>query len=1153
MQYDAGVGTIDTGDSNEELFFELDGDDYADNAEVVVSRTAHAPDGYNFVGWTIRGDTSGRVYYPGQTFVFKSRDAVTVNGKETIFLDAVYTRVGTASIVYDANGGTIDSETLDYGSPTDSSAPEPSTSYNTAAGTATISNLINNSEIRLSSGTGFSMEGATLVGWSTEPDYDPSTDTLFALGVDDGSGTIPTYYVDTEEPVTLYAVWQVKVYFHLNESTANANFGGEWETTVYTLEAPDLYSTSVYINNPVAQPSTDPVFYNSDNPDNLFFHYWGTMRYAGDEIEEYDFSQPVTGELHLYAYWDGPIQVPVHAVDASEETLVDKDDPWLTTQPQMIEIAASEVSLAAKTDADVYAANVPSGYTYAFAAVKSRTADLQTISEDNAITGLYYNSTAKKVFVRYKDISRADAPLADTDEVYLVYYKDPLTLNIGYKVMEMTGALNDPTRLRGTQVTTASVGDYNMQSYVTQPRYWAYNDYSYYAYAIGVPTATTSSQLQLITNSSNSDSSRPQLQIRNTWRGFQYSTDSGITWTNCGYDGDIQLYVVYFTTNSQPTIVTINEKTIGTASDMEEEFEYSIRIQKQTITRTEYANNRTWSNGQYVYTVAATQEEQGDFSNVVDPYNINLSDKESQSITLFNERTEGNWGSFNNNYNGTRYRYKRTVTETIQIVTITQTAKDGFQTTNTTIGGGTSTPPYIYTYTTTSTAATPSVTYTNTHTPLTVEVHVALVGGSGITLDDNERASTYTFTLPIDRSEDPDNTKVFLTELPSELLFTGDSTVYGFAGIVYGTSGTTQDDAVTVVGTDVSSITYAQMYPADASRDNVYEPTLNDSSSNTLDQLGSYKIYYLYYPLPKVVYVKETSGGELERISGSSGSSITYDGAPLTLNGVTVAQEQLLSVTNSVFTISQTVASGNFNMPPKLDDGTEKLFLLYTKVGVGGSTDITNASNLSAVTESKTMYLKVDGNQAKWSLDGTTWNAFTGSAPTVYAIYKEIGYDLRITKTVTGSSADPTRTFTLTIVSQAITESSYAVTGTGYSTVSATPASGSATGSITLTVKHGSDVTISGLSEGDYTITESNGAILTAEIEGEPQTVHNHSVDITLNANTKLDLFNEMVPVAPTGYSANKAPYAWMLSTGCVLALAILMGRRRRKEGGDGT
>ena len=756
---------------------------------------------------------------------------------------------------------------------------------------------------------------------------------------------------------------------------------------------------------------------------------------------------------------------------------------------------------------------------------------------------------------------RADAPLADTDEVYLVYFKEPLTIDIGYKVMDMTGAMSDASlRNNAGNPTTAAVGTFVMNNVVTGPLSYKANtaNYRYYAYAIGAPNATNASQLQLITGTSNSDNNRPSLQVKNTWRGVKYSTDGGTTWLSCGYDGEVQLYVVYFETDSQPSVVTINEKTIGTAADMSEEFEYTVSIVTTTTTETvTERRTRTYSNwsgwGRWSnYSVVATVENTESTETVS---TFTLTDGMQQAETLFYSltSTQNEGATITDGNTQSQDRTRSTITTT-QTIVVTQTAKDGFVTDNDS-DAGTRTNEYTWTFTTTDTPATPSVTYTNTHTPLTVEVHVALVNGSSITLDDADRASTYTITLPIDRPADSSNEKVFLTELPAATLFTGDSTVYGFAGIVYGTSGTDQGDAVTVAGTDVRSIVYGQLYPDNVSRDNIYELMLKDGSSDVPDQLGEYKIYYLYYPLPKVVYVKETAGGSLERIQGSTDGTnvtngITYNGATLQLNGATVMQEQLLPVNEELFTISQTVGSGNFNMPPKLDDGTKTLFLNYTKLGVAGSANVTNSSSLYSVTESRTMYLKVDGGQPKWSLDGTNWNAFSDSAPTVYAIYKEIGYDLQITKTLSETFADKTQKFTLTITSQAITESSYAVTGTGYSTVSATPASGSEPGSITLTIGNGSDITISGLAEGTYTIAESGDAVMTAEIVGVSQDVQNNTVEIVLDKNTKLDLLNDndVELVAPTGYRTAVAPYIAILLAGLILCGSMFLFLRKKKE-----
>ena len=211
----------------------------------MVTRTAHAPEGMSFVGWKIRGDDY-TVYYPGQTFEFQSLYAFeeSVDGieKEYLILDAVYSKIESAQITYDANGGIVDTESVDYGKPTETDA-----NYETEAdgSSATISGLLNNSEVTLSNGTGFSLEGAEFKGWNTEPD---ASGDHFDAGED--------YYVDKEEPVTLYAEWQVKVYFDKNN--ANADWGGSWNAVdddgdpIYTWdESRQQYYTYAYVSGTI--------------------------------------------------------------------------------------------------------------------------------------------------------------------------------------------------------------------------------------------------------------------------------------------------------------------------------------------------------------------------------------------------------------------------------------------------------------------------------------------------------------------------------------------------------------------------------------------------------------------------------------------------------------------------------------------------------------------------------------------------------------------------------------------------------------------------------------------------------------------------------------------------------------------------------------
>ena len=1107
IQYNAVVvqsgqelaGTIDGGDSSEELFADLDSDDYADNAEVVVTRIAKAPEGYNFVGWKIRNDTSGTIYYPGQSFKLLAKYTATINNKETIFLDAVYSRIGTAKIIYDANGGSI-TGTPDYGKPLDPGSPTPTTEYDADAGTATIKNLVNNSPINLSDGTGFYLENATLCGWNTAKD---ASGTHYDL---DGN-----FYVDVEDPITLYAEWKVRVYFYRTKDESRWGNVNNWAG--YTAVDDDVYYTETYVNRAIPAPTDIPV--NTSTEDNLTFRYWGTMRYTNTAPPQYDFSSLVTKELYLYAYWAGPIELPIHVLDTTQETIVNKDNEWL--RETKIDVHTNDVLTFGETEVGTNYVNVPSGYKLAFTAAYNRTADIQNISESNAIAQVYYHVASSSLYVKFADNSKPDAQLADTDELYFIYYKDPEALDIGYKWMDTSRSLNNITV--NNAPTTASAGTFVMADTVVGPRsYLSAADrtlYNHYAYAIGDADATSDAQLFFITSASTADNNRPTLNVRNTWRGFEYSSD-GSNWVKCGYT-NIQLYVVYF--KQLPTVITLKEETYGTTADMELKFKYTVTVTTTTTTTTQKQrrrnnNSSTWSN----YGTAMTETQ----TTTTTEY-IYLADSESETITLFYEPAVVTTTSLPPNGN---YLYQNSITEeSTQTIVITQNGysknavytNDGYETDHD--GTGTShTSKYIYTYTTAVNSTDQTVTYTNIHTPLNVEVHVAMVNGNTIILDDDHRKETvvtdYTITLPIDRPVNATNTKKFLTEIPEDELFTGDSTLYGFAGIIYGTSGDNQGDVVTVKGTDIEKIVYGHI------NNHVYEPYFNDDSTKIM---GENKVYYLYYPLPKIVYVKETSGGALERIKGSINgtdvvNSITYNRAVLTMNGKTVEQEQLLSIGNSVFRITQTVATGNFNMPPLLDDKTDKLYLQYTKLGAAGNANVSNTGSLSGVNADKVMYLKVDKDQVKWSFDNSTWNSFNGSEPTVYAIYKEKGYSINVTKTLVSDTGNTeTKPFKITISSQAITQRSYEVTGTGYNTIDATPVSGSTPGKIEFNITNGGNVTIFGLAKGDYTITENNSEnyTLTAKSGAADGTLIDTNVyenkrleTLTLNGDKKVALTN---------------------------------------------
>ena len=875
VEYDAGTGSLSGSQ---------DAGVYADHAGVLINRSATAPAGYTFEGWQVRGDASGHLYRIGETFLLSSDYAVTVGGKNTVYLDAVYTKAGTAKIIYDPNGGTISgtNENMDFGSPTDTSAPTPVKTI--TDGKAIISNLVNNSSFTLSDGkllddsdsavkrTDGSGNDMTLAGWSTKANYKPG-DPFYELGGE--------YGVDSEDPVVLYAVWQVKVSYHLNTESTDAAWGGDWTESGYTYDSTEnTYVQAVYLGNTVSEPTYIPT----DTGENVFL-YWMSEP-TGDSV--YLFSAAVSQDLNLYAKW-GTNHVTAHAVDASAAAFEERGsrDGWTVSN---IEIGANPVPLTETSHVRVPAG---SDYVYAFAAVSG---NLDSVSEENAVTNVFYSISDKRLYVTYA--SGGTAPLGN-NEIYFVYYLRK-SLDIGYKRMDSAGVLAPASGNldinSSAPLSTGNIGTYDMETAITQPKGWVSDStLTHYSFAVGNANAENASHLHVITTASGDDNSRPSLQIRNTWRGYQYSID-GSSWVSCGYEP--ALYVVYFT--QQPTIVMIEEETVGTDSAIAgQHFDYQVVV-KQTETNTTDPDNPVVTETSSVFD--GTYRLPDDEGNV------------AQSAILFYNKDDNK--------------------ETTQTVTVTQTAKDGFTTTINAAGKGTVTEnERKWSYTTGATVESPKVVFTNTQTALPVTVHVALIdtSNSTIVLDDTMRSATYSFTM------DPGDEKTFLTELPSTTVFDGDSSAYEFGAILYGT-----DDGriVTPSSMEVAKIAFAKV------SGNQYELVLRDSEGNTLTELDGYNIYYLYYPMPQIKYVKlSPDGNTLTAIKGSlDGTSdtdtITYGNSELTMNGAQVSQGQRFAIPMTGFRITQEVGTNTFRMPPILDDGIYARYLSYSKLGAGNAADI---------------------------------------------------------------------------------------------------------------------------------------------------------------------------------------------------------------------
>ena len=617
LHYEPNIGTMSDGDENETTFNILDAGVYADSSEVLVTRTAVPPPGYSFAGWRIRyGD--GEVLHPGQQFYFNSAYTVTVpdangNPVQQLVLDAVYSKVSTVSLTTDANGGWVDPEvavTLPLAYP---NAPALITNITDTA--RTVSGMRNNAYGTLSNGSGYHCivqddagNDVTLdfLGWNTKAD---GTGTHF-----DGGTFIGVDTLDAENGRNvLYAEWGVKVYFDKNRDT------GVWHEDLWEAQSdtytwdPDkkMYYQETTLNGYAKHPR---IPLTSTAEDEMFV-LWSTNRYtAVEQLEEFDFSQPITRPITLHARWSNFIRVPFHVVDSSLATPVLMDDAWLNEENRQFKIGNyADVSFA--DEPSQYLHDVPATHEYAFTCVSASPEGVSDAA-DRRIVRMYYNSdpAIRTVYVDYAN--GTTGPMPDDKEIYVVYYANPRPITIAYEKMETDGGLTPvATNAASAAPGWVAVDGYatNMATVAKAPKSYPVDSsgFKYYAYAIGETNAASSAQLRFITGAKGlDDNDRPVLWIRNTWRGCEYCTGDpsaeNAVWNR--YGADAQLYVVYFT--SQTTIINFKELTVGTEADMAERFEYVVAVsnvsiavtnwQTRTLSTTRSSQTSTY-NRQYTY------------------------------------------------------------------------------------------------------------------------------------------------------------------------------------------------------------------------------------------------------------------------------------------------------------------------------------------------------------------------------------------------------------------------------------------------------------------------------------------------------------------------------------------------------------------------
>ena len=1219
ITYSPGKGTLTNGEESEQLYVELDGESYSDDADVVITRTATPPKGYEFIGWRIRQDESGTIYRPGSTFHLLSQYVATVQGKRTVFLDAVYERVPTATIVYHANGGSMSiSGTVDYGSyPSDSGFDNNTLikSYSSSEGeeaTATVSRINNNAEFVLSDGSWLTMTDASFAGWCENSVFDPEDEDHPLLNAA-GKYRIEANDGDTAEDqiVPLYAIWQVDVSYHLNAKDTDANFGGNWSSMtdqadqpIYSLENTVTYKQGgVLIGSNLGWPPYDPVYTDGSRS----FKGWAIRTGSGEQYTDtlYDFSQPVPGALDLYAIWGEPISCSIKVVDSSNQQIsvaswVDGDGDNTADGDAVITLTSKKQSLSTLAVAITEAA--PTDYTFAFATVENRSISMQNIQEE-PIHQIYYSPKDGAIHLVYDREQNFDVVLDEDNQLlYFVYYKIQ-TPSIGYLLMEIDGDVTDitstmnndaPTSMSQLKDASSDTGSFVIASSY-QPMDWLpasvtnklrhivlKENITHYNFAIGAVGATNSVDLHHKTQAYTASDTRPEMYIQNTWRGIRFSLD-GVNW----FDGGVnpQLYVVYYT--ETPTVVTLYNKTVGLAADMKKLFTYDYWIEEIDFTESGEQAQLVFSTRnpkvkEDPEEITATYPQQLDNGDTCSPFTF-TSSSHTYRVTFVLTPVEG---------------------FTVTLPTIPTIA--GYTAPDTTLPSwvndnqrsaiyqyNDSDIPYTFSYTVREgdgyCGNTVVIPFTNTRSAVYVDLHVARVSvengnlyhqpewrAAGEAGHDTVQDPNNVYTVTVQKDGE---VNLPVVKAPSDIA-TGATDLYAFGNILYGYDYHTsvnhanegennEHDIITTDNSVPLGCTYLAYEKTDLKDEtcSIYDLYLKDGSgssshryplSEMAEQIATkvngqtaasgvrlYRVFYLYYPKLILHYVVENADGTLTPVAGVDGNSITYDGQSLTMNGLTVSQTQHVEMPISGLTISQEIGkdqNGNdyFNIPPLLDNGTTKLDLIYYKLGalswpadkIDNESAVTTISELNqldpnkpkpaAVTDTLLLYTRISDHKMQWRFGDQPWWTLNGW-PTVYAIYRERGYNLTVIKTVPEDTGydEP---FTVTIVSKAINRDKYSVDGTGYTTIDAVPAQLDnennlieGTGVITFDVQDGDSVKIIGLGPEDYTITETgndhfilsaqkkigeNSSAVTAEV------ADNSTIKLTLSDNTILDLTN---------------------------------------------
>ena len=245
------------------------------------------------------------------------------------------------------------------------------------------------------------------------------------------------------------------------------------------------------------------------------------------------------------------------------------------------------------------------------------------------------------------------------------------------------------------------------------------------------------------------------------------------------------------------------------------------------------------------------------------------------------------------------------------------------------------------------------------------------------------------------------------------------------------------------------------------------------------------------------------------------------------------------AIVNDPLFLAQISTPGHpaFLIPDLLDHNGKHSVLDMAQIGVKDETGTIVRHDAESV------YLHFADNQLHYSFapDGETCDF--SDEHTVYAIYRIRGYTLTLSKKVAGNAGmhDPTA-YRFTISSEQLADGEYYVGGYGDAeTITAE------NGTFTLTVHNKDSVTIYGLAQGIYSVTEetTGGFQMLASVNGIDVTTNGQNVLVSLQDDTTVDILN-LYPVPVTGRNDDNAAY--LIPTLLLAAAALLLLRKRKGD-----